>query len=237
MNRIVPILLVALAVVAGAAYWLTQGGAQETAISAPAEQAAAETAETAETGASGGAAGAATEGQGIIEMVLGQADAPIELIEYASFTCPHCATFHEQILKPLKTEYVETGKVKVVFRDVYFDQLGLWASMIARCGGEEKFFGITELLMKGQRDWTRSGDPVAIVDELKKIGRIAGVDQDKLDACMRDEDKAHALVEWSEGHVNAHDIEGTPTMVINGEKVSNMSYADLKKILDAKLDG
>jgi protein-disulfide isomerase len=229
MNRIVPILLVALAVVAGAAYWLTQDEAQETATSAPVEQA------TAETGA--GATVAATEGQGIVEMVLGQADAPIELIEYASFTCPHCATFHERILKPLKTEYVETGKVKVIFRDVYFDQLGLWASMIARCGGEEKFFGITELLMKGQKDWTRSGDPVAIVDELKKIGRIAGIDQDKLDACMRDEDKARALVQWSEGHVNADDIEGTPTMVINGEKVSNMSYADLKKILDAKLGG
>ncbi|MDV4144815.1 MULTISPECIES: DsbA family protein [Shimia] len=228
MNRIVPILLVALAVVAGAAYWVTQGNTEDVATTNSTTLIASNETST---------DAAPAEDRGIVEMVLGQADAPIELIEYASFTCPHCATFHEQILKPLKADYVDTGKVKVVFRDVYFDQLGLWASMIARCGGEEKFFGITELLMKGQRDWARSGDPVAIVDELKKIGRIAGVDQEKLDACMRDEDKARALVEWSEANVSGHDIEGTPTMIINGEKHSNMSYADLKKILDAKLEG
>ncbi|MCW8842791.1 MAG: DsbA family protein [Rhodobacteraceae bacterium] len=231
MNRIVPILVVALAVVAGAAYWLTQDNAQDTPAAVQVAQATSDTANDSTSAA------APSEVPEIIEMVLGSADAPITLVEYASFTCPHCATFHEEILKPLKADYVETGKVRVIFRDVYFDQLGLWASMIARCGGEEKFFGMTELLMKGQRDWARSGDPVAIVDELKKIGRIAGVDQGKLDACMKDESKARALVEWSEGHVTADDIEGTPTMVINGEKVSNMSYDDLKKILDAKLEG
>lgn len=229
MNRIAPILIVALAVVGGAAYWLTQGGAPEQAAPEQVAQAPAET--------SSDATPASADSPEVIEMVLGSDDAPITLIEYASFTCPHCATFHEQVLKPLKADYVDSGKVRVIFRDVYFDQLGLWASMIARCGGEEKFFGMTELLMKGQRDWARSGDPVAIVDELKKIGRVAGVDQAALDACMRDEDKARALVEWSEAHVTADDIEGTPTMVINGEKHSNMSYGDLKKILDAKLGG
>lgn len=231
MNRIAPILIVALAVVGGAAYWLTQGNAPEKAVSEQVAEAAASTSTDATSATS------PAEGSDIIEMVLGSDDAPVTLVEYASFTCPHCATFHEEVLKPLKADYVDTGKVRVIFRDVYFDQLGLWASMIARCGGEEKFFGMTELLMKGQRNWARSGDPVAIVDELKKIGRIAGVDQAQLDACMRDEDKARALVEWSDAHVNADDIQGTPAMVINGEKHSNMSYADLKKILDAKLGG
>lgn len=230
MNRIVPILLVALAVVAGAAYWLTQGGAQDTASTTPMPQSSVSSSEEAETRAP-------AEGQQIVEMVLGQADAPIELIEYASFTCPHCATFHERVFKPLKTEYIDTGKVKFIFRDVYFDQVGLWASMIARCGGKEKFFGMTELLMKGQSEWVRSGDPVAIVDELKKTGRIAGISQEQLDACMQDEAKARALVKWSEGNLKVHDIEGTPTMVIDGEMQSNMSYTDLKKILDAKLGG
>lgn len=231
MNRIVPILVVALAVVAGAAYWLTQGGAPES----PAPEQVAEA--PADTSSDATAATSSTEAPEVIEMVLGSDDAPITLVEYASFTCPHCATFHEEVLKPLKADYVDSGKVRVIFRDVYFDQLGLWASMIARCGGEEKFFGLTELLMKGQRDWARSGDPVAIVDELKKIGRIAGIAPEQLDACMVDEKKARALVQWSEGHVNADDIEGTPTMMINGEQHSNMSYANLKKILDAKLGG
>ncbi|MBR9842504.1 MAG: DsbA family protein [Rhodobacteraceae bacterium] len=231
MNRIVPILVVALAVVAGAAYWLTQGGAPESSAPEQVAEAPADTSSDATTATS------STEAPEVIEMVLGSDDAPITLIEYASFTCPHCATFHEEVLKPLKADYVDSGKVRVIFRDVYFDQLGLWASMIARCGGEEKFFGLTELLMKGQRDWARSGDPVAIVDELKKIGRIAGIAPEQLDACMVDEKKARALVQWSEGHVNADDIEGTPTMMINGEQHSNMSYANLKKILDAKLGG
>lgn len=232
MNRIVPILVVALAVVAGAAYWLTQGGSPEAPAPAQVAEAPADTSNDATP-----ASNAAEEAPEVIEMVLGSDDAPITLIEYASFTCPHCATFHEEVLKPLKADYVDSGKVRVIFRDVYFDQLGLWASMIARCGGEEKFFGLTELLMKGQRDWARSGDPVAIVDELKKIGRIAGIAPEQLDACMVDEKKARALVQWSEGHVNADDIEGTPTMMINGEQHSNMSYTSLKKILDAKLGG
>jgi len=234
MNRIAPILLVALAVVAGAAYWFTQGGAPEDPAPAQVTEASSDTGADATDATP---AADSTEGPKVIEMVLGSEDAPIELIEYASFTCSHCATFHERVLKPLKADYVDTGKVKVVFRDVYFDQPALWASMIARCGGEEKFFGITELLMKGQKDWARSGDPVAIVDELKKVGRVAGVAPEKLDACMRDEDKARALVKWSEGNLAVHDIEGTPTMVINGEMHSNMSYASLKKILDAKLGG
>ena len=229
MNRIVPILLVALAVVAGAAYWLTQGSTPEAPAPSQVTEAPADTDTAPDV--------TPTEGPEVIEMVLGSDDAPVTLIEYASFTCPHCATFHEEVLKPLKADYIESGKVRVIFRDVYFDQLGLWASMIARCGGEEKFFGMTELLMKGQRDWARSGDPVAIVDELKKIGRIAGIAPETLDACMMDEAKARALVDWSEAHVNADDIEGTPTMIINGEKHSNMSYANLKKILDAKLGG
>ena len=82
----------------------------------------------------------------ITEMILGSDDAKIEIVEYASYTCPHCATFHTEVYPRLKNEYIETGKVRFVYREVYFDKFGLWASMIARCAGPEKFFGLTELI-------------------------------------------------------------------------------------------
>lgn len=92
----------------------------------------------------------------IVEMVLGAEDAPITMIEYASYTCPHCAAFHQGTYQEIKKNYIDTGKVKLVYREVYFDRYGLWASMVARCGGEDKFFGITDLIFKGQSecpDW------------------------------------------------------------------------------------
>lgn len=221
MNRIVPIVVVVLAIVAGAGWWLTQGGETSAPDQAQAEQTVDDSANAAEFG--------------VVEMVMGSPDAPITLIEYASFTCPHCASFHDGVLKPLKADYVETGKVKVIFRDVYFDKIGLWASMVARCGGEERFWGMTDLLMKGQRSWTQSGDPVTISGELNKVGRLAGLSDDQLSACMKDEDKAKSLVAWSEANMTAHEITGTPSLIINGEKHSNQSYADLKKVLDGML--
>ncbi|MEQ9693025.1 DsbA family protein [Shimia sp. SDUM112013] len=225
MNRIIPILIVAVIVAAGAGYWLTQSNGQANAQQTQIER----------VSASGGDSAAATDTSGVIEMVMGSNDAPVTVIEYASFTCPHCATFHENVLKPLKADYIETGKVKFIFRDVYFDRFGLWASMVARCAGPDKFFGMTDLLMKGQSEWTRAGDPVAIAGELRKVGRLAGIEDAALQACMQDEDKAKQLVAWYEKNVAEHDISGTPALIINGEKHSNMSYADLKKILDEKL--
>nr|WP_319948534.1 DsbA family protein [uncultured Shimia sp.] len=228
MNRIVPILIAALVVVAGAAYWLTQSADTPD----PSQTVIAQTDNASDAGATDSA-----DTSDVIEMVMGSDDAPITIVEYASFTCPHCATFHESVLKPLKTDYVETGKVKFIFRDVYFDKFGLWASMVARCGGPEKFFGMADLLMKGQSSWTRAGDPVAIAGELKKIGRLAGLEDAQVQACMQDETKAKALLAWYEKNGAADDITGTPSMIINGEKHSNMSYADLKKILDGLLEG
>ncbi len=84
------------------------------------------------------------------ELVLGNPDAKVIVTEYASYTCPHCATFHAAVFKHLKADYIDTGKVKFVYREVYFDRYGLWASIIARCGGEMKYFGISEMLFDQQ---------------------------------------------------------------------------------------
>ncbi|WP_293573840.1 DsbA family protein [Phaeobacter sp.] len=173
----------------------------------------------------------------IVEMVQGAEDAPVTLIEYASYTCPHCANFHAGPYKQLKEEYIDTGKVRFIYREVYFDRYGLWASMIARCGGPEKFFGISDLIYQGQSEWARAGGPSEIVDELRKIGRLAGLEEAQLEACLQDGAKAQTLVSWYQENSTEHGIESTPSFILNGKKVSNQSYADFKALIDAELDG
>lgn len=171
----------------------------------------------------------------IPDMVQGSADAKVEIIEYASFTCPHCASFHAGPYKDLKKDYIDTGKVKFVYREVYFDRFGLWASMIARCSGPDRFFGMTDLIYKEQSLWSRAGDPAAIVTELRKIGLKGGLDNDTLDACLEDADNAQALVAWYQENAERDNIRSTPSFLINGEPYSNMNYADFSAIIDEKL--
>lgn len=169
----------------------------------------------------------------IKEMALGDESAPITVVEYASYTCPHCRTFHEGTFHDLKRDYVDTGKVKFVYREVYFDRYGLWASIVARCGDGSKFFGISDLLYKGQSEWT-NGSPSEIAGNLKKIGLTAGLTTEELDTCFADGTKAETLVGWFEKNAEEDAIRSTPSFVINGKLHSNMSYDEFKTILDAQ---
>lgn len=169
------------------------------------------------------------------EIALGPADAKVTLTEYASYTCPHCASFHANVFKDLKRDYIDTGKIRFVYREVYFDRYGLWAAMVARCGGEMRYFGIQDMLYAQQREWSGAGDPVLIVDALRKIGLTAGLTKEQLDACLSDGATAEALVAKFQKDAEADKIDSTPSLVINGEKFGNMAYADLKAILDKKL--
>ncbi|MFT6674959.1 MAG: protein-disulfide isomerase [Sulfitobacter sp.] len=173
----------------------------------------------------------------VADMVLGNPDAAVTITEYASFTCPHCAAFHKETFKKLKADYIDSGKIKFIYREVYFDRPGIWASMIARCGGQEKFFGIADLLYKGQSTWARAGDPAAIVEELRKIGRLAGLDNDVIEACLQDGKKAETLYAWYQENGKADDIDSTPSFIINGTKYSNMAYPKMQEIIDAELAG
>lgn len=166
---------------------------------------------------------------------IGATDAPVKIVEYLSFTCPHCAHFHADVYPKLKADYIDTGKVRLEYHEVYFDRYGLWAAMMARCGGEMRYFGITDILYDTQSDWAASDDPAAVVASLKKIGRTAGMDDATLDACMNDADMAKALVAHYETNFKADGIEGTPTFIINGTKHSNMTYEDMKALIDAEL--
>lgn len=172
----------------------------------------------------------------IVQMSIGAEDAPVTIVEYAAFTCPHCAEFNQGSYKKLKSEYIDTGKVRLVYRDFYFNKYGLWAAMVARCGGPEKFFGIADLLYRDQQNWARGESETDIYDKLMKIGRLSGIPEDKLDACMNDGEKAQALVALFQKNAQADDIRGTPTFLINGKKVENQPWPDFKKLIDAELD-
>ena len=159
------------------------------------------------------------------EMSIGAEDAPITMIEYASFTCPHCANFHLDVLPLIKENYIDTGKVRMIYRGVYFDRLGLWADMLARCGGPDRYFGIASMIYEKQSEWTSADNAVGIVDNLYAIGRVAGMNQTDMEACMQDNATAQAMVASSTENAEADGINATPTFVINGKTVSNMAYS------------
>lgn len=178
---------------------------------------------------------AETAAAGPGDFSLGSPDAKVKIVEYASFTCPHCAHFHETVFGQLKKDYIDTGKVRFTLREVYFDRYGLWAALIARCGGEMKYFGVHDMLFAKQTEWAASEDPAQVVENLKTIGRSAGLEDAAMDACLNDTAKAEALIKRFQTNFEADGVEGTPTIFINGTKYSNMAYEDLKAILDAEL--
>lgn len=168
------------------------------------------------------------------EMRLGDPDAEVTVIEYASFTCPHCATFHDTVFDDLKENYIDTGEINFVHREVFFDRFGLWAAMVARCGGEERYFGIAEMLYDQQSEWVQ-GDQTQIATNLRRIGRTAGLSEDQLESCLTDTAMAEALVENYTSNAEADEITATPSFVIDGTTYGNMSYEEFAEILDEQL--
>ncbi|MEM9551376.1 MAG: DsbA family protein [Pseudomonadota bacterium] len=219
MNRFVALACAGIAL-AGGAYFVLQPGLNMPAgqIVAPANAQEAE-----------------VDTSTIVEMTMGDPNAPVKVIEYASYTCPHCARFHEGPFKQLKSEFIDTGKVHFTYREVYFDRYGLWASMVARCNGPDQFFGITDMLYDQQSDWTRAGGAPEIADALRKIGGVAGIEKDTLEACMQDGTKAQTLVSWYQDNANADGITSTPSFMVNGDRVPNQSYEEFKALLEREL--
>ncbi|MCC5974591.1 MAG: DsbA family protein [Rubellimicrobium sp.] len=225
MKPALPIAALASALVLGGAWFLTQpSGSQSTGFDLPGA-------------AQAQGASAEIDISTVAEMTLGDPDAPVTVIYYASLTCPHCASFHANQLKSLKSEFIDTGKVHFIYRDVYFDRFGLWASMVARCGGESRFFGITEMLYDQQVDWIAGGDPGLISENLRRIGRTAGLEDAAIEACLTDETMAQTLIAWFQDNAERDGINSTPSLVINGERHSNMAFNDLAELINAALEG
>ncbi len=171
-----------------------------------------------------------------IEMSKGNDDAPVVFVEYASLTCPACAAFHSNVYPQLNKEYIETGKVKFIHREIYFDKAGLWAALTARCSNVvNRYFGMLELLYSEQAKWSRYETSNKIVDSLLKISAKSGIEKAKAISCLEDQEKALDLVNEFRIYVDKDAIESTPTFIVNGKKYTNRSYDELKKIIDKEL--
>ena len=171
-----------------------------------------------------------------IEMSKGNDNAPVVFVEYASLTCPACAAFHSNVYPQLNKEYIETGKIKFIHREIYFDKAGLWAALTARCSNVvNRYFGMLELLYSEQAIWSRYESSDKIVDSLLKISAKSGIEKAKAISCLEDQEKALDLVNEFRIYVDKDAIESTPTFIINGKKYTNRSYDELKKIIDKEL--
>lgn len=145
--------------------------------------------------------------------VMGDAKAPITMIEYASFTCPHCAHFHTQILPEIKKKWIDTGKVKLIYRDFPLDQVAAKAAQIAECAPNDRYFGVIDIIFRGQPTWATASDPIA---ELGKPLRIAGIGDNEIKACLANEAKASAVIADYRGGETLG-VNSTPALFINGE--------------------
>jgi len=169
------------------------------------------------------------------DIVMGEAAAPVTIIEYASFTCPHCAAFAVETFPQVKQAYIDTGKARYILREVYFDKYGLWASMTARCGGEAAFYPMADQFLKKQKVWT-GVSPDQIPAEIKKIGRLNGLSDAQFNACLSDSDYARTLVDTYKANATADGVTATPTFLINGEKASGeMSFEAFSALIEKHL--
>ncbi|WP_290999470.1 thioredoxin domain-containing protein [Hyphomicrobium sp.] len=154
---------------------------------------------------------------GLPELALGPIDAKVTVVEYASMTCGHCAHFSKDIWPAFKAKYVDTGKVRYVFREFPLDNLAAAAAMLARCAGGDKAFPLIEVLFEKQQEWAfGEGNPVP---RLFEIAKQAGFTQESFDKCLTDQ---KLLDDITAGRSRASDVFGvsaTPTFYINGKKL------------------
>jgi protein-disulfide isomerase len=180
-----------------------------------------------------GTAAAATTQEMLADRFLGNAKAPVTVIEYASLTCPHCAAFENETFPGFQAKYVDTGKVHYIFRDFPLDQLAARGSMMARCADPDQYFGFITVLYKQQDNWAAAQDPMAA---LARIGLLGGMSKAQFDACMADKELLDGILKIrQDAQVNLK-VNSTPTFFINGVKYEgDMSLDDLSKILDPLL--
>ncbi len=149
------------------------------------------------------------------DRVLGKADAPITIIEYASLTCPHCAHFETTVLPELKKKWIDTGKAKLVFRDFPLDGVAMQAEMMARCAPAERYFAIIDSLFTTQQTWALAKDPKAA---LEKQALLAGISKKDFEACMANKQIEDQVANSRFVASQQLGVESTPTFFINGQK-------------------
>ena len=167
--------------------------------------------------------------EALTERVIGNSEAPITIIEYASLTCPHCANFHAETLPQIKKDWIETGKAKLIYRDYPLDKYAASAAMIARCAPEDRYFIFLNAFYAQQKNWSSAPDPVKVLTQLAGLG---GMSQEDVDACLANGALQDGILQMRlEGQME-YDINSTPSFVIGGKKVTNLTYKDFNKLLE-----
>ena len=151
------------------------------------------------------------------DMALGSKDAPVTVVEYASMTCPHCANFANDVFPAFRKKYIDTGKVHFIFREFPFDRYALQASMLARCAGEKRYFGLVEAFFAQQQQWVRLDDPLK---GLKQIARLGGMSGDQIQACLDDKSLSDMILNTRLEGNKKHGVDATPSFLVNGTKYS-----------------
>lgn len=168
------------------------------------------------------------------DMVLGSAKAPVTITEYSSMSCPHCAAFGENVFPMLRSKYIETGKVRFVFREFPLDIKAAAASMLARCiakDNSEKFFGAVEILFKQQERLMAQTK-----DTLKSIGKLSGMSEQEVETCQKDQTLLDKLAADQKFAFEVVKVNSTPTFFVNGERLRGaMSFEELEVRIKAHL--
>ncbi|TYC62410.1 twin-arginine translocation signal domain-containing protein [Rhodobacterales bacterium] len=167
------------------------------------------------------------------DKVLGDENAPVTIVEYASLTCGHCANFHETTFKDLKKDYIDTGKVRFIFREFPLDAVAAAGFMLARCSPQDKYFNVVDIMFEQQRSWAFTDNPYqSLLDFSKQIGFT----QESFEECLTDQgllDSVNAVKDRAAGEFG---VNSTPTLFINGEKHSGaLTIEEMGKIIDEKI--
>jgi protein-disulfide isomerase len=190
------------------------------------------------------ASGKAPESQGSIDMAkllepgalpdkaLGNDDAPVTIVEYASMTCPHCAHFHATTLPELKTKYIDTGKARLIFREFPFDPRAEAGFMLARCSNDN-YFPMIDVLFKQQQNWASVENAK---DALLQISKLAGFSQESFEACLTDQKLLEDVRAVQKRGSDEFKVDSTPTFFINGNTYKGaLTIAEMSAIIDGML--
>ena len=169
------------------------------------------------------------------DMALGPANAPVTITEFASMTCPHCAAFNENVFPKIKSEYIDTGKIRYVFREFPLDIKAAAGSMLARCiakGDAGKSFAVIDMLFKQQNDWVTKNT----TETLTRIGKQAGLSQKGVEDCLKDQALLDKIAADQKYASEVLKVDSTPTFFINGEKIKGeTSFAEFDKKIKSLL--
>src|SRR4249919_3189550 len=169
------------------------------------------------------------------DMALGPANAPVTITEYASMTCPHCAAFTEKVFPKIKSEYIDTNKIRFVFREFPLDIKAAAGSMLARCIAKDdagKYFAVIDLLFKQQNDWVMK-DTTAT---LTRIGKQAGLSQQQVEDCLKDQALLDKIAADQKYAAEVLKVDSTPTFFVNGEMIKGeQSFEEFSKRINAML--